>query len=172
MPKSLADGHRKFIVLDEEPNIPATPTVTELAAGIDMSCDVLDSDFRFSPTASDQLNEKPLCVPTNAVDFGSSNFEGSITVFRYFDDTDHQIDDTEDVSYQTVKVKGTRLWGYLIERDRPATDAAVAGDDISVWMEFITDQPQIPTTGGGYIKRTIPLGPQNGGTDTKVLAGA
>jgi hypothetical protein len=48
--KVAADGKKKFTLLTEAPAAASRiPTVTELNAGIDISCAVLDSDANWSP---------------------------------------------------------------------------------------------------------------------------
>lgn len=161
MPKSLADGNRRFVVLTTAPADPFHPTVAELTAGIDMSDSILESDFSWGPTGSDTVSEKSLAAEGNATTFGASNYQASITLFRYYDDETGQPDLTEDVAFQTVKTKGTQFYGYLRESGKKATDAFVAGDELDGLL-VVTDTPQRPSDAGGFIKRTIPLGPQKG----------
>lgn len=170
MPKSLADGHIKFTLLEEEPADPENPTAAELNAGIDASCDVLASDFTWSATDSDKVAEKALCTENNSNALGASNFTAGVTLFRYFDETTKNASATEDDAFQATKVKGTTLWGYMRETAKKSTEAWASGDEISLGLEVLTDSPQ-RLDSGGYIKRRIPMEPQNGWSEITVAAG-
>ena len=158
MPKSLADGKIKLTMLPTAPEDPSALTTTELNAGIDIQCDILASDFRLSATASDTVGDSPLCNDSNAVVYGRSNYEGSMTPFRYFDETG-AVDATEDTLWAAAKAKGTHL--HLVKRwnGKPHDEDWAAGDEYEYW-HVITDEPQDPSDMGGYIKKVVPLGPQ------------
>ena len=87
MPKTLADARTRLIILLTKPANPRSILLSELTAGIDASCKILKSDYRLSPTASDTVTDAELCAEGNAVTFGASNYEGSISPFIYLDDT-------------------------------------------------------------------------------------
>lgn len=157
MPKTLADGRTRLVVLTTAPADPEAPTTTELNAGEDIECRILKSDYRLSATGSDTINEAELCSTGNAVVYGASNYEGTVTVFRYLDAAG-AADATNDVAWDAFKEKGTTLW--LVEREGPEyTDAWAVADEVDVY-EVVTDEPQKPTDRTGFIKRTIPLGVQ------------
>lgn len=170
MPKSLADGHSKLTILTTEPANPAAPTAAELNAGIDFSCAVLASDFNWSAGDSDKVNEKALCTTNNANAIGASNFSAGITLFRYFDEVTGAVDLTEDAAFQAVKAKGTTVWGYLRENGKLATADWATGDEIVLGLEVLTDNPQRPQNAGGYVKRRVPLEPQQGWSEIEVAA--
>lgn len=169
MPKSLADGHIKLTLLTEKPADPSAPTVAELNAGIDVSCDVLASDFTWSPTDSDKINEPALCTKNNANAIGRANFQAGITLFRYFDDTTKNAHSTEDAGFAATQTRGTKLWGYARETAKESTEAWAADDEIYLGLEVDTDSPQ-RLDSGGYIKRRIPMEPQNGWENITVAA--
>ena len=171
MPKSLADGKTKFTILTTKPADPAAPTVSELTAGLDFSCDVLASDFAWGAADSDKVNEKALCTANNANAIGASNFTAGFTVFRYFDATTGKPDATEDAKFAAVQEKGTTLWGYARRTGQPARSAWTAADEIYLGGEFITDTPQAPTDTGGYIKYRVPAEMQDGFPFIAVAAG-
>ena len=171
MPKSLADGNLRFVALTEKPADPTAPTITELNAGIDLSASILESDFTWGATSSDTVSEKSIADEGNATTFAASNYQASITLFRMFDTETGQPDETEDVAFQTVKAKGTSFYGYLRESGKKATDPWAAGDEVDGLL-VITDTPQRPTNAGGFIKRTVPLGPQKGFIGAIVAAAA
>lgn len=170
MPKSLADGHIKFTILTVEPANPDAPTVAELNAGIDASCNILASDFTWSAADSDKINEKALCTENNTNALGPSNFSAGVTAFRYFDETTENPDLTEDAVYQAIKAKGTEWWGYARETAKKSTDAWEAADAIFLGMKVISDNPQRPSNAGGYIKSRVPLEPQDGWLDIEAAA--
>lgn len=162
MPKSLADGHQKLTLLTTQPVNPAAPTVAELNAGIDAECSILASDFMWSAAGSDTFAEAALCDTSNANSYGRDNFTAGLTVFRHFDEITKNADLTEDVVYQALKEKGTTVWGYLRDNGKESTEAWAAGDEIDLGLEVLTDNPQRPGNGGGFIKRRIPLESQRG----------
>jgi hypothetical protein len=156
MPKSLEDGHINFTILTDEPTIPDAPTATELNAGIDASCAILNSDFQWSATDSDKNPEKPLCQENNSNALGASNFQGAITVFRLFDATDPgKADATADAVFAAVKTKGTELWCYARRTGKPAKDDWAALDESYLGAHVITDTPQVLQ--GGFIKERVNL---------------
>lgn len=157
MPKTLADARTRLAILTVKPVSLAAPKITELSAGIDASCRILKSDYRLSAVASDTVPDTELCSEGNAVTFGASNYEGSVTPFWYLDGTG-KTDILEDVVYQALKEKGAELW--FVEREGPRYDAPWAvGDEVEVY-HVITDNPQKPSDRAGYIKRVVPLGVQ------------
>ena len=56
MPKTIAEERIKVVALTTKPANIYAPKIAELAAGKDLSCKILFSDFRLSPTASDTVN--------------------------------------------------------------------------------------------------------------------
>lgn len=172
MPRSLADGHIKFTILTTKPANPAAPTVTELTAGIDVSCNILSSDFAWSATDSDKVAEKALCTEGNANAIGASNYSAGATFFRYFDTTTKNAHSTEDAGFAAVKVKGTTLWGYARQTAKKSTEAWAASDEIYLGGEFVTDVPQLPSDMGGWIKRRVPFEIQSAYDNITAAAGA
>lgn len=157
MPKTLADGRIKLVALTARPTDPTAITPTIANAGVDLSCRILKSDYRLSPTGSDTIPDTELCSTGNAVAYGASNYEGMVTPFRYLDD-DGKADTENDIAWTTLKQKGTTLW--LLEREGPEYDVPFeAGDEYEIY-EVITDEPQKPSDRTGFIKRNVPLGVQ------------
>lgn len=167
MPKTLADGRIKLVALAVDPANPGAITVTEANAGTDLSCRILKSDYRLSPVASDTIADAELCSEGNATAFGASNYEGTVTPFRYLDE-DGKTEVANDVAWELLKEKGTHL--YFIEREGPHyTEPFAAGDEIEVY-EIITDNPQKPSDRAGFIKRVVPLGVQRAWLNKLVVA--
>lgn len=163
MPRSLAQGHKKVILCTAPPVNPAAPTLTELNAGIDISCAILESDYVFGPTDSDKVNEKGLCEENNANALGASNFTAMFTIFRYFDAVNMgQPDGVADAAFQALKVKGSTLYAYERHTLKKSTDALAVGDEIRFGAELLTDNPKDQQQTQGYVKASIPMEPQNG----------
>jgi hypothetical protein len=154
MPRVLADGHIKFTILTTAPANPAAPTITELNAGLDLSCKVLTEGFSWGATDSDKVAEKALCDIANANSLGASNYALGFTIFRYYL-VAGGVDTTADAGFAAVKVKGTTLWGYTRKSSKFATDAWAAADEIPLGAEFAVDSLQDPG-GGGWIKYRVP----------------
>lgn len=161
MPRTLADGKKKFTILITEPVDPEAPTATELNAGIDLSCKVLSSDFMWGATDSDKVAEKALCDEGNANAIGASNYQAGMSLWRYFA-TSGGFDAIEDAGFDAVKVKGTTLWGYARNTDKKSTEPWATGDEIYLGGEVITDTPQPPTDMAGFIKYRVPMEFQRG----------
>lgn len=166
MPKTIAEERIKLVALTTKPANVLSPSVAELNAvgAVDLSCKVLFSDFRLSPVASDTVNEPALCEGGNSAAPGKSNYEGSLTLFRFLD-TDGQPSATEDTAWDLMKTKGTEL--YLYKRVGPKYSEAFAAADKVEYFHVLTDLPQDPTDLSGYIKKTVPLFVQ-GDTDIDV----
>lgn len=166
----LADGKTKFTILTTKPANPAAPTATELNAGIDLSCDILQSDFTWGATDSEKIPEKALCDEGNANAIGASNYEGGFTLWRKFA-AGGGFDEASETGWAAVKVKGATLWGYARQMDKPSTDLWASTDEIYLGGEFINDTPQ-KQEGTGFIKYRTPVEIQRGYPFIAVAAGA
>ena len=102
MPKTLADARTRLAILLTAPTSMHAIPLASVTAGIDASCRILKSDYRLSATASDTVGDTELCAEGNAVTFGASNYEGSVTPFWYLDE-DGKSDTSDDVVYQALK---------------------------------------------------------------------
>lgn len=168
--KSLADGHTKLAVLPTAPANPDAITLVELEAGLDASCRIAKNGYALGPTASETFADPALCEDVNSSVWGASNFESTIPVFRYFDDTTNLVDEQGDEVYQALKEKGTEVW--LAEREslKKSTDPWEAGDVVNVYRVLL-DNPQKASDRTGYIKNTIAPAVQEGHLDVAVVAG-
>ena len=166
----LADGKTKFTILTTAPANPAAPTATELNAGIDLSCKVVASDFNWTATDSEKVNEPALCDDANSNSLGKSNYSAAFSLWRYFL-VGGGADPTDDAGFEAVKTKGTTLWGYARMTDKEATAAWASTDEIYLGAEFTTDTPQ-RTDGSGFIKYRVPAEVQRGYPFIEVAAGA
>lgn len=168
--KTSADGKKKWAMLLTKPAGPI-PTATELNAGIDFSCVVLESDITWSPTASDRFNEKVSCQKGNAQALGASNYETALTFVREWLTTGSGADVSDlDAAYQAVMVKDTTVWIYLRETDKDSTEDWAAGDEIFLGGELKTDSPTRPGNDGN-IKRRVEFLGQNMVSEVLVPAG-
>lgn len=157
MPKTLADARVALMLLDTPPADKNAITVAEYEAGTPLQCRIMAGEYRLSPTGSETVNQAELCEDVNATTFGRSNYEGTFTVFRYLLGTG-LTDPANDEAWEATKVKGTTL--HLVEREGPAHDAAGAASQEYSYFEVVTDDPQVPSDRGGFIRRVIPLGVQ------------
>lgn len=174
MPKSLADGRIKLSIMSSKPADPLAPTVTELEAGIDAAMRILSSDFKLGPVASDTVDEKPIGQEGNSKVFTTSNYEGHITPFRYFDATGKAEvsgvgGEIGDAVFQAVKVKGTRLWIAKRFTSKKSTAAWAAEDEVEVY-EVVTDNAQ-DAEATGYIKKLLDLSVDEAWLNGAVAAG-
>ena len=169
MPKTIADGRVLLTALLTPPADINAITVAELDAGQKISCKIMKSDFQLGPTGSANITETELCKTGEGQAWGLSSGAGSLTVFRYLDETG-KADPADDVAWDVLKEKGTNI--VLVRRDGPLeSDPWAEGDEYSAF-EVTTDDPQYPTDLGGYIKRTVPLAVANMALDKTVVAAA
>jgi len=167
MPKTPAEANIKLVMLTTKPADWRKPKIAELNAGIDISTKILKSDYKFGPTASDTINEAALSAAGNSKDFGASNFDASITPWRYHDGTG-KVALTEDAVYQALKVKGTEV--YMYERRGAHHTQAFAAGDIVTGAWLTTDNPTPVNDLSGYLKSTIALGHRDFVLDVAVTA--
>jgi hypothetical protein len=167
MVKALADGNIKLILLfgDAVQNW-RQPTVAELSAGHDISMSIQYEDYKFTPTASETISDRPLGAKSNSSVPGIGNFDASITPYRHFD-KQGKASLTEDVTYQGLRVKGTSC--YLYERQSPKSwEEPIEAGDVVTAVHALSDNPQKPSNLGGYQKAVIPLLVQDFELDVEV----
>lgn len=170
MPKTLADGRIALVALTTQPKDVKAPTLAEINAGVHLECRINKSDYKLGAKDSNTISEQELCKSGDAKDFGPSQYEGSVTPFRYLTE-DGKADTDNDIAWTTLKTKGTHLW--LIEREGPLYDKAFAAGDVVSVYEVNTDTAQKPSDRtSGYIKRTVPLAVLDAHEDVEVAAGA
>jgi hypothetical protein len=167
--KVAADGRKKFTLLLTAP-AGRIPTATELNAGQDISCAVLDSDANWTNTASDRFNEKPACVQGNSQALGASNYDTALTFLREYLDAGGADAAGDDLGYQSVKTKGSTVWIYLRETDKLSGEDWEAGDEIHLGGEVVSDAP-MRVNNDGNIKRRIEFLPQDMISEEVVPAG-
>lgn len=154
MARSLADGHEKLTILTVAPSNPAAPTAAELNAGIDISQQVLASDYTFGPAASETFSERAIGDTDNPQAFGVSNGQFQITLIREFPAAD-------DDAFQAVKAKGSTIWAYARKTEKLSTATWASADEIRYGAEVLLDVP-MDTSAGGYVKVRVMGLVQNG----------
>lgn len=169
MPLTLADGKLKVTALTVPPADINNITLAELTAGIDIQDYVLKSTYRLSPTEDDTVPDTPLGTEGNAVAFGPSNYEGTVSPFRYLDETGRPEVDGEEV-WNLFREKGSQL--VLVEREGPDPDEAWAAADEYEAYQVLTGTPRKPSDRTGYIKRDVTLGIQKAALFKKVAGAA
>lgn len=166
--KLLADGTSLTIwwALPNYAANPAKPTVAELNAARDITCDVAWDGFSFGAQASNQTSDPSLCDVGNRQTRGFAQFGGSISIFL---PNSYWPLDVTNTTQGTFYALGTPLtMGYLIIRaDGRKTTAgvadaakpAVAGDFVSIY-KVQSDGYSMVNTGDVNFKTTITFLPQ------------
>lgn len=166
---TLASGRRRVDVTvtepegysDGDPDLPLEITVADLAS-IVFVADAVDQinkpDLNLSASDSDTVPDAPLSSSGNAVTFGASNYEGSITNLRELD-ADGHVDPLKDTLNAAIGTKGDRAW-YFDRFGPKATIPLGAGDEGWIY-EAVSDEPKDPSDVSGYIKNVIKLGVQS-----------
>lgn len=165
MPKTIADEHIALVEFAAPPADIEAITEEEWNAAEPLQCRIMD--FRLSPVASDTVQQSELCEGNNAQVPTKSNYEGSITIFRYLD-ADGIPDPVNDVAFDSFRLKGTTH--YLGVRQGPEHDAAAADGQEYSYFEAIQDHPTEPTDRGGFIRKEVVLLVQKAALD-KVIGG-
>ena len=169
MPRSLADGRHKVVVMSTKPANLAAPTVTELTAGVDISCSIMSTGYTLGPTASDTVDEKALCEEGNTKVMTTANFEGSLTLFRYFDGTTKQADAAADTAFAALNTRGATVWIADRFTAKKSAEAFTALDEVGVY-EVVPDFAQ-NAEATGYIKKIVPLQVNGNSVPNAVVAG-
>lgn len=137
----------------------AAPSVTTLNAPttLQLSPAIAWQDFSLSATDSDDVEDRGITDPGNAVTRGFANFEATLSFFR-----DANPDDmTSDYVKAWEAFKVPRTYGYLILRvaDKKWNEPWAAGDRVSVFR-FVADIITDDTEGDDSVKFTVNFLPQ------------
>lgn len=156
--QTFAELNRRLVAIVDPPAELQGLTATDLNAALDASCRALQEGTRFSATASDTVAEAAICQVTSTAVFGSSNYEATLTGFRFFsEDTPGSADPTGDALFAAVKERGNRV--LFVERhvNKAWDEDFAAGDEYSAFLVEADNwqRPSDQTT--GYIKYTVPL---------------
>lgn len=133
------------------------PSAAILNAGIDLSPAVAWQDFALGATDSDDVDDRGIVDPGNAVTRGFANFEGTLSFFRDANPNDLTSDFVK--AWETFKIP--RTMGYLVIRvaDKKWSDAFDPGDRVSVFR-FIADVITDDTEGDDSVKFSVNFLPQ------------
>lgn len=160
MPKSIADEHIALVEFTAPPDDIEAITEEEWDAAEPLQCRIMD--FRLSPVASDTVQQSELCVATNASVPTKSNYEGNITIFRYYN-ADGTPDPAGDIAFESFRRKGESH--YLGVRQGPEHDADAADGQEYSYFEVIQDTPTDPTDRGGFLRKEVQLYVQKAALD-------
>lgn len=165
---------------DLTPQQASAPPATILnAQGIDLSPAIAWQDFALGATDSDDVEDRGITDPGNAVTRGFANFEATLSFFREKNVGDMTSD--YEIAWQTFKTP--RTYGYLVLRvaEKHWSDPFAVGDRVSVFR-FVADTIIDDTEGDDAVKFTVNFLPQgvlypytmvsNAGTITGVAATA
>jgi hypothetical protein len=138
----------------------AAPTETILNAGttVQLSPAIAWQDFALGATDSDDVEDRGITDPGNAVSRGFANFEATISFFR---DASGVADTSSDFvkAFQTFRTP--RTYGYLVMRvaEKKWDQPWAIGDRVSVF-KFIADIVVDDTEGDDSVKFTVTFLPQ------------
>lgn len=145
---------------------PAKPTVAELNASRDITCDIAWDGFSFGAQASNQTSDPSLCDVGNRQTRGFAQFGGSISIF--LPNTYWPLDPTNTtqgtfyalgtpgtVGYLIIRVDGRKTTAGAADAAKPA----VAGDFISIY-KVMSDGYSDVNTGDVNFKTAITFQPQ------------
>ena len=165
-PKMLTDDNVRLVWVPVIADYHA-PTVSELTAGIDLSCLITAADYSLGATGDDSIADPAMCDSTNSSVPGRTTYEAAMNFFRFNETVD-------DVAWATFTGKG--ISGYLVERLGHAVGtkahevAWTAADEVSVY-EVITNTPQkISPSNAGYTKFRQVFSPQSKIDERAVIA--
>lgn len=172
--RSLSAGHKKFIILTERPVDPKHPTVTELKAGIDASCRVKGSGFKYGPDKSEEVDSDLLCEDTKSKAWGQSNYVLEFDPYRWFNAETGKAEvgtgaDIADAVFQLVKEKGTQLYYYVRNTSKKSKEDIAEGDEVC-YLAGQNDWPT-PDDGDGYISYRVAVNVSEGEPNAVVAAG-
>lgn len=135
----------------------AAPPAATLNAAIDLSPAIAWQDFALGATDSDDVDDRGITDPGNAVTRGFANFEGTLSFYRDANPNDMTSDYVK--AWETFKVP--RTYGYLVLRvaDKKWNEPFAAGDRVSVFR-FVADVITDDTEGDDSVKFTVNFLPQ------------
>lgn len=137
----------------------AAPTETILNAGttVQLSPAIAWQDFALGATDSDDVEDRGIVDPGNAVSRGFANFEGTLSFFRDANSADSTSDFVK--AFQTFRTP--RTYGYLVIRvaEKKWDQPWAKGDRVSVFR-FVADIITDDATGDDSVKFTVTFLPQ------------
>ena len=139
------------------PQQASAPSAAILNAAIDLSPAIAWQDFALGATDSDDVDDRGIVDPGNAVTRGFANFEGTLSFFRDANPDDMTSDFVK--AWETFKVP--RTYGYLVMRvaEKKWNEPFAAGDRVSVFR-FVADVITDDTEGDDSVKFSVNFLPQ------------
>ena len=135
----------------------AAPSAAALNAALDLSPAIAWQDFELGASDSDDVEDRGITDPGNAVSRGFANFGGTLSFFRDANPNDASSDYVK--AFQAFRTP--RVYGYLVLRvaDKKWNEPFAAGDRVSVFR-FIADAIVDDTEGDDSVKFTVNFLPQ------------
>lgn len=135
----------------------AAPTAGILNAAVDLSPAVAWQDWSLGATDSDDVDDRGITDPGNAVTRGFANFEGTLSFFR--DANPNDMTSPYVQAFETFRTP--RTYGYLVLRvaEKHWSEPFAAGDRVSVFR-FVADAITDDTEGDDSVKFTVNFLPQ------------
>lgn len=126
-----------------------TETILNAATTVQLSPAIAWNDFALGATDSDDVEDRGITDPGNAVTRGFANFEATIAFFRDANPGDTTSDYVK--AFETFRTP--RTYGYLVLRvaEKKWSDPWAAGDRVSVF-KFIADIVTDDTDGDDSVK--------------------
>jgi len=141
------------------PDEAKAPSETILNAGttVQLSPAIAWQDFALGATDSDDVEDRGITDPGNAVTRGFANFEGTLSFFRDANPDDTTSDYVK--AWETFKVPRTYGWLVLRVAEKKWDQPWAAGDRVSVFR-FVADVITDDASGDDAVKFTVNFLPQ------------
>lgn len=129
-----------------------TDTILNAGTTLQLSPAIAWQDFALGATDSDDVEDRGITDPGNAVTRGFANFEGTLSFFRDANSSDTNSDYNK--AFETFRTP--RTYGYLVMRvaEKKWSDPWAAGDRVSVFR-FVADIVTDDSTGDDSVKFTV-----------------
>lgn len=136
---------------------PSATLLNNTAITLDLSPAIAWQDFELGASDSDDVEDRGITDPGNAVTRGFANFSATLSFFRDANGSDTNSDYVK--AFQTFRTP--RTYGYLIIRvaEKKWNAPFAAGDRVSVY-KFIADIVVDDTEGDDSVKFTVSYLPQ------------
>jgi len=134
-----------------------TDTILNAVTTVQLTPAVAWQDFSLGATDSDDVEDRGITDPGNAVTRGFANFEATLSFFRDKNSNDTNSDYVK--AFETFRTP--RTYGYLVMRvaEKKWSEPWAAGDRVSVFR-FVADTITDDATGDDSVKFTVNFLPQ------------
>ncbi|NNG36945.1 hypothetical protein [Nakamurella aerolata] len=125
---TLVNGNRRIVWVETLAD-PAHPKLSEIAAGKDLSCDIVKGNVDVGMQESDTNDESPLCQTANGKSITAANYQATFTTFRLYTPEGLPAED------DPVVLLGDQPHGYILDfQGKPVLTSSVkAGDPVAVY---------------------------------------